>query len=305
MKVVGNAAGPTTNETNSANDLHRLLPKNTRSVISSEEIDNYALRLNKDPYYSDGKFYFFQKDKSGRIIVNIQPDYSKGSVDALQERQKQNITKLCREIKSKILTTDWKLVIGLGNESVYETSLTLHHIYGIPYIPGSAIKGVVRSYIITEMFGKDTYGNIDLKNAEVRALKDQGFCDIFGCPKQSYYKESRQGKVLFFDALPTSKPTIRPDIMNPHYAPYYTDRAMKTPPADYHKLIPVPFLAVENTAFEIIIGMRDDPYQIAGGAFAGRSPLDVALECVEKACHEHGVGAKTAVGYGSIAEEGS
>ena len=46
------------------------------------------------------------------------------------------------------------MVVGLGGESVYETSITLHHIYGIPYIPASSIKGVVRSWIITEVFGE-------------------------------------------------------------------------------------------------------------------------------------------------------
>lgn len=280
------------------NDQYRLLPKDTQSIVSSEKIENYALRLNKDPHYFDGKLYFFRKNKKGEVFVNIQPNYSEKSIYALQTRQSKSITKLCPQTGSKILKCNWRLIVGLGNESVYETSLTLHHIYGIPYIPGSAIKGVVRSYIITEVFGKDAQGKTDLENAEARALEDQGFCDIFGCPKQSYYKESRQGKVIFFDAFPTSNPTIRPDIMNPHYAPYYTESGVKTPPADYHKLIPIPFLAVENTPFEIIIGLRNEPCNIRGGAFRGRSPPDVALEYAEKTLRKHGVGAKTAVGYG-------
>jgi len=39
-----------------------------------------------------------------------------------------------------------RLAINLGSESVLETSIALHHSYGVPYIPGSAIKGVSAFY---------------------------------------------------------------------------------------------------------------------------------------------------------------
>nr|MDQ3012024.1 type III-B CRISPR module RAMP protein Cmr6 [Acidobacteriota bacterium] len=35
-----------------------------------------------------------------------------------------------------------RIVIGVGNESVLETSVTLHRTYGVPYLPGSALKGL-------------------------------------------------------------------------------------------------------------------------------------------------------------------
>ena len=40
----------------------------------------------------------------------------------------------------------WRLVVGLGLPSPLETGITLHHLYGIPYLPGSAIKGVTRAF---------------------------------------------------------------------------------------------------------------------------------------------------------------
>ncbi|MCM8809920.1 MAG: type III-B CRISPR module RAMP protein Cmr6, partial [Candidatus Omnitrophica bacterium] len=42
------------------------------------------------------------------------------------------------------LQTKSRLIVGLGSSHALETSLTLHHIYGIPYIPASALKGVCR-----------------------------------------------------------------------------------------------------------------------------------------------------------------
>src|SRR5690349_9354004 len=35
-----------------------------------------------------------------------------------------------------------RMVLGTGAESVLETAVTLHHTYGAPYIPGSALKGL-------------------------------------------------------------------------------------------------------------------------------------------------------------------
>ena len=40
----------------------------------------------------------------------------------------------------------WRLVVGLGSTNPRETSMTLSHMYGIPYIPGSALKGAFRHY---------------------------------------------------------------------------------------------------------------------------------------------------------------
>lgn len=268
-----------------------ILPKDTRQIIDPDHIDNYALLLNKASFFNpEKKFIFFKKDRHTQ--VNIQPDYSNIEIQAIANRHKENITKSGLIIQSSRHKPMWRMAIGLGNESVYETSMTLHHIYGIPLIHGSAIKGVIRSYIIAELFNK-----------EELALEDQGFCDIFGCPKKSYYKESRKGNVIFFDALPISIPNIKPDIMNPHYGDYYSDASAKVPPADYFNPNPIPFLTVEDTKFEFIIGALDkDNLTIENGEFNGKTPSSVAFDWLKKTLNEHGIGAKTAVGYGYFEE---
>jgi CRISPR-associated protein Cmr6 len=45
----------------------------------------------------------------------------------------------------------WRLTIGLGTASTLDTGLALHRIYGIPYIPGSAVKGLTRAYCLTQI----------------------------------------------------------------------------------------------------------------------------------------------------------
>jgi len=179
--------------------------------------------------------------------------------------------------------------------------MTLHHIYGIPYIPGSAIKGVVRNYIITEKFQKYENGQMDLRNAEKQALHNKWFCDIFGCPNNSYYNESRPGKIVFFDAFPVDTPKITPDIMNVHYPDYYGGNK---PPADYQNPKLIPFLTVENTNFEFIIGIKEkDNCDTRQGEFQGKPLYSSIYEHLEKALKNYGVGAKTAVGYGYMKEQ--
>src|SRR6266702_2303534 len=64
-------------------------------------------------------------------------------------------------VKPFDLTLDWRMVVGLGGETVLETDLTLHHLYGIPYIPGSALKGLTRAYAAGEkVYIEDANGKL-------------------------------------------------------------------------------------------------------------------------------------------------
>jgi CRISPR-associated protein Cmr6 len=152
---------------------------------------------------------------------------------------------------------EWRIIIGLGAGHVLETSITLHRIYGVPFIPASAVKGVTRAQafwdiaerlnvpepslplldrLLTEgkeKAQKETWEKMRL-NRDFGEWQDtaRDFYAVFG-------NTERQGQVLFFDAYPTQAPRLKLDIMNPHYAPYYSDTAQRTPPADYHSPVPV------------------------------------------------------------------
>lgn len=54
-------------------------------------------------------------------------------------------------VKPFRLQTATPLVVGLGQHTVLETGLTLHRLYGYPYIPGSALKGACRAYALFEL----------------------------------------------------------------------------------------------------------------------------------------------------------
>lgn len=46
---------------------------------------------------------------------------------------------------------EWRFVVGLGRESVLETSFTFHRVYGFPYLPGSALKGLTQAYALWQV----------------------------------------------------------------------------------------------------------------------------------------------------------
>jgi len=269
--------------------LKTRLPYDTKTLlINLKNIDNFYLKFFKAAR--------FEEDKKGDKIKFYQRDTTKGDYEirpvfpdifnTINDRYRQSLKNLYNKLTSFTLKPEGRMVIGLGGESVYEVSMTLHYIYGFPYIPASAIKGITRSWIITEKFNSN----------EKEAFKDQGFCDIFGCPKDSFYSKAHQGKVFFLDAFPQKKPEIEVDVMNPHYSPYYTEGK---PPGDYYNPIPIFFLTVKNTPFEFHIGINKNE-GIKSGIFAGKTYLEVAEEWIKKALSEHGIGAKTSVGYGTM-----
>ena len=264
------------------------LPRDTRKKLETlgrDNIDNFYLKLHKIPHYTgkDGFSYFQNDDEKKEYGVR----FEKGILDGIHKKQHE-IAKTMGSYKTVELSVDWRLIVGLGSESVYETSMTLHHIYGIPYIPGQAVKGVVRNYVINEAFGENN-SQLDLKGAEARALEKDAFKKIFGSQKNA-------GHVIFFDAFPVSPPNIRPDVMTVHYPDYYGG---PKPPADYQNPKPIPFLTVENTSFEFILCVKrkhqNETVQLGDNK---GNLLDVTADWMKNAMTRHGVGAKTAVGYG-------
>ncbi|MBN2835291.1 MAG: type III-B CRISPR module RAMP protein Cmr6 [Candidatus Delongbacteria bacterium] len=283
-----------------------FLPKDTKAGLLDKQykIDNFSLKLNKIPRQEGGKFIFSKTDKSG-FLFHPKQKFNTILISQLITNAQATAKALFKDdvnYQTLFFKPNWRMIVGLGGESVYETSITLHHIYGIPYIPASSIKGVVRSWIINSVFGDD-----DLHFAEGRAIEDKAFCDVFGCPAEikidkskfeSYYtrkdgkkKGDRMGKIIFMDVLPIKEPKIEVDIMNPHYSEYYSG---SQPPTDTQRPIPIPFLTVADTDFQFIIGSFGD--SINDFKIADKSISVWLMETLSA----HGIGAKTAVGYGRM-----
>ncbi|MCG8331770.1 MAG: type III-B CRISPR module RAMP protein Cmr6 [Chitinophagales bacterium] len=303
--------------------------------IESFEIENFNLKLNKyarwnkDEKSGNNPFSFFKTER-GRLKYKIKENYGDLDIEGIAKRTLSHAKQLLGEsnVKKVELQLDARLIAGLGTASVYETGITLHHIWGIPYIPASSIKGVLRSWIIQSVFGVENVPENEkeypLHNAEFRAFQDVDFCNLFGCPAKfekiqfddkgqpkmnnnKYIKTSRnvgkkdqngdgiayQGKLIAFEAFPVSPPDpnyFNVDIMNPHYSKYYSGQG-KQAPVDYDSPTPIPFLVVENTSFQFIIGNRQGNW-----IYRDKTLIDWLKEALEF----NGIGAKTSLGYGSF-----
>lgn len=289
------------------------LPADTKRLLADVDPDNFFLKWQKAARFVQGrtpekdKFMFFKRERKGENF-EIRPNFGNIDFGQLAKRELDNAKSWMgdNQIKRVEFVTQWRMVQGLGLESVYETSMTLHHVYGIPYIPASTLKGVVRSWIIANAYHEK----------EELALSDPRFCDWFGCPAElvvdnnnvrqryaSFYKEARKGELVFFDTYPLHTPKICIDIMNPHYGPYYSDKTDQTPPADYHNPVPVFFLTVEKTSFQFILGAKQD---ILNQTIKNQDLDDgnwTIVDWLKSALTHHGIGAKTAVGYGYMKSE--
>ena len=218
-------------------------PYDTYNLInrSGVEISNFALCYRYFLDWSTGS-----RGRIGFGLNQAQTPHPVRSLDSsevepLRNRQKEQLRHLASDGNFYFATSriDWRMVVGLGSDHVQETNMTLDHVHGVPYLPGSAIKGVVRSWVIQEHFGND----------EALATRDQDFLNVFGSQESA-------GKVQFLDALPASGVHFDIDIMNPHFSQYYTGSQF---PTDFQQLNPIQFLTLKRTHFQFLIIAKTAP----------------------------------------------
>jgi CRISPR type III-B/RAMP module RAMP protein Cmr6 len=186
---------------------------------------------------------------------------------------------------------DWRMVIGLGGETVLETDITLHHLYGIPFIPGSALKGLTRAYVSAEYKQYYTPENQPEDQRKPSKKTDEDHSEI----KRIFGAQERAGTVIFFDAMPLPGTiTFVLDIMNSHYPDYY--KSLKSEniiaPTNDQRPNPITFLAVKGTTFAFALAPRD-----ASKAQNVKDVEDVG-GWLQEALQKYGVGGKTSAGYG-------
>lgn len=182
--------------------------------------------------------------------------------------------------RAEDLKTAGRLIVGLGCKNVLETGIRLHHTYGLPLIPGSALKGLASHYC-DRVWGQAEENRPFRRHEEYHKL-------LFGSTDDG-------GVILFPDAwiLPESvhEGCLLLDVMAPHHPDWQTK---KGPPTDFDRPQPITFLAVTGT-FRVTVSW-------AGPAShpQGESWTNLAFTLLKEALKEWGVGAKTSSGYGRL-----
>lgn len=197
--------------------------------------------------------------------------------------------------------TQSRIVIGLGGENVTETGLTLHHTYGVPYLPGAALKGLAAHYCHTVWGAND----IRFQNPLVKLEQPQPSDQPDGSERGAFYRvlfgTTDEGGLIEFsdgwlDPACLTKDCLLLDVMTPHHGDYYMAKDDTVPePTDFDSPIPVPYLAVQGK-FQIAIRARSwhesqaelQPY------------VNAARTLVTESLQHWGIGGKTNAGYGRL-----
>lgn len=170
-------------------------------------------------------------------------------------------------------TVQGRLAIGLGGESVLETSISLHRTYGVPYIPGSALKGLAAHYACNRLkdWGAETYAyKILFGNIETAGYVT--FYDALYVPDSANYGTFKNTPLAL-------------DVINVHHPDYYRGEK-NAPPADWDSPTPVSFLSATGR------------YLLALGG--PQEWVETAFKILSAALKEEGIGAKTSSGYGRM-----
>lgn len=187
-----------------------------------------------------------------------------------------------------------RLAINLADSLIQNAGICLDRIFGLPYIPGSAVKGVCRHAALDALMAAS--------DAEKPGLLEQ-FCSIFGTSENDFKNgelktfrahlqgasQDRKGAVCFLPAYPVNSARIVVDLTNVHYPNYYQsgrieDLSRETPR-------PNPFPAVE-------IGAQFAFCLVLNSMSSDSSLLETARQWLIEALTVRGLGAKTASGYG-------
>ena len=227
---------------------------------------------------TQGKNFWLQKFKKA------------GNTDALQSaacRQMDLVNQL--NGKHKFFNTQWHFVTGTGYPHPVENGLLWHRTYGVPYLSGAAVKGLVRAWV-------EQWAEFDSDEERKKCL-----LSWFGSEsKQS--KTNQAGDIIFFDALPVREVHLVTDIMTPHCGKWYSEGGKITDvatepervPADWHDPIPIPFLVVDKaTSYFFSVAPRN-------AQAAERVGMNCVICCLTNALEWLGAGAKTATGYGGF-----
>ena len=175
-------------------------------------------------------------------------------------------------------TSTAPLASGLGVDHPSENGFVFDHISGVPYLPGSTIKGMCRAW-----------AGICGKERHVEELLGPETVD------------AGRGRVIFLPAYPASWPELGCDVICNHHRDYYgakpedrkyTENGFPTP-MDIESPVPVTHLALAagtEFVFRILPLDRDS----AADDLARTGAL------LAEALRELGIGARTAVGYGTM-----
>ncbi len=211
------------------------------------------------------------------------PATSTAQVSALRARQQALIQHHGSNGYRVSTTSTAPFATGLGNEHPIENGFAFLTPYGLPYLAGSGVKGILRRSMQELMDD----GEVGFTSGAINAL--------FGPEEINQPEDAKRGALDFWDVFPSpAGDKLVVEIMTPHYSKYYQGQES---PHDSGAPVPVSFLAVPAKSkfdFHVVCHTGRLPQDLAS---QWRTLLDDAFR---HAFEWVGFGAKTSVGYGAM-----
>lgn len=282
-------------------------------------------RPNREPEHVKG---WMQASNNLKAIQRAFEQPPQAMKDALQ-RQHERQQKLLADWEKR----DWRcyriemsqtspLVHGLGESHPLERFLTFDHTSGVPYLPATSVKGVLKMRVMACVLNEIK----DLEQAEqdkllIRTKNEKRelmvnpdhpcFRKLFGSTDefrelqhgQTTRHDPLRGQVIFLDAFPLTVPKLKLEIMTTHYPDYYVEGSgHRSGPTESQNPVPNAYLSVDpqngaqDWAFSFLCApeLPEADKSLLLSVFASDAGLDI------------GFGSKTAIGFGrfrSLAED--
>jgi len=233
--------------------------------------------------------YEFDKDKqdTGKWLNTITTMKLENRADQLKEALARRL-RLVEAMGGVVLCVKntSRFVAGMGRDHPLENGFTWHYTLGEPYLPGSSVKGILRSFY-REEFGEllTRTDNREDQESWEKWEENSETGKLFG-------NQDAVGKYIFLDMLPVDPPKLTVDVMTPHYSPYYSEGET---PGDWHSPNPIKFLAVEEKQKWHLAIVPMPTIKVIN-----RQELEQLCNNLYDALDYSGAGAKTAVGYGRL-----
>ena len=231
-------------------------------------------------YFHGYESDFTDVDKEGRSawLQNLKTDAAGTRSDLQAKSEKIQQLAASQGGQTRVYQCTAPFVTGMGNSHPLENGFTWHPTLGTPYLPGSAVKGLVRAAVELAYQGED-------KPALLQRW--------FGTAAKGEVPEN-SGCFIFLDALPTAPCALVPEVMTPHMGKWYekggkTPTAKDTQPGDWHNPVPVGYLTARDLQLQFAVMPR--PGVAADELAQVWQALDYALQWL-------GAGGKTAQGFG-------
>jgi len=207
---------------------------------------------------------------------------------------------------------------GLGNEHPLENGFAFLNPYGLPYLPGSGVKGVLRTAaqeLTSGQWDSQAWQHAKDQRHEVhdkqgKHLFDASDLDVLFGSEALDGKNHLRGVLSFWDVIPQiDGNSLLVEIMTPHQSHYYQEDAKKgagsISPHDSGSPNPISFLTVPpKSQFAFHVVCDSARLQHLAPDMAANDRWKVLLtEAFEHAFQWLGFGAKTSVGYGAMGRD--